>query len=84
MEQQIGQNACPAGLSAIEAEFCGRSWNNEWWPATHPNPQQFAGFVFASLRGMGMFDLFEVAQEEIDGQLEILVQIIVQAGLKKK
>ncbi|RQR33294.1 TetR/AcrR family transcriptional regulator [Burkholderia sp. Bp9142] len=48
--------------------------------ATHPNPQQFAGFVFASLRGMGMFDLFDVAEEEIDGQLDVLVQVIVQAG----
>jgi len=48
--------------------------------ARHPNPRQFAGFVFASLRGMGIFDLFEVEQEEIDGQLEVLVQVIVQAG----
>jgi AcrR family transcriptional regulator len=48
--------------------------------ASHPYPQQFAGFVFASLRGMGVFDLFDIAQEEIDGQLEILVQIIAQAG----
>ena len=48
--------------------------------ARHPNPQQFAGFVFAGLRGMGMFDLFDVAREEIDGQLDVLVQIIVQAG----
>ncbi|QCP49610.1 TetR/AcrR family transcriptional regulator [Trinickia violacea] len=48
--------------------------------AQHANPQQFAGFVFASLRGMAMFDLFDVAQEEIDGQLDVLVQIIVQAG----
>ncbi|WP_175690532.1 TetR/AcrR family transcriptional regulator [Burkholderia anthina] len=46
----------------------------------HANPQQFAGFVFASLRGMGMFDLFDVDQDEIDGQLEVLAQIIVQAG----
>lgn len=46
----------------------------------HPKPQQFAGFVFASLRGMGIFNLFDVAPEEIDDQLEVLVQIIVQAG----
>jgi len=47
----------------------------------HPNPPQFAGFVFASLRGMGMFDLFDVSPEEIDAQLEVLVQVIVQAGM---
>lgn len=46
----------------------------------HANPQQFAGLVFASLRGMGMFDLFDVDQDEIDGQLEVLAQIIVQVG----
>ncbi|MEB2543761.1 MULTISPECIES: TetR/AcrR family transcriptional regulator [Burkholderia] len=51
---------------------------------THPNPHQFAGLVFASLRGMGMFDLFDVSQDEIDGQLEILAQIIVQAGNSAK
>lgn len=52
--------------------------------AQHPNPQQFAGFVFASLRGMGMLDLFDVAQDEIDGQLEVLVQVIVQTGSKAR
>lgn len=46
----------------------------------HPNPEQFAGFVFATLRGVGVFSLFDVKQDETDGQLEILVQIIVQAG----
>ncbi|MFM0013822.1 hypothetical protein PQR46_25480 [Paraburkholderia sediminicola] len=46
----------------------------------HPAPEQFAGFVFATLRGMGLFGLFDVAQAETDGQLEVLVQIIVQAG----
>ncbi|MFL9863465.1 TetR/AcrR family transcriptional regulator [Paraburkholderia fungorum] len=48
--------------------------------ARHPNPQQFAGFVFATLRGMGMLDLFDVSKEEVDGQLEVLVQVITQAG----
>ncbi|MFM0229496.1 hypothetical protein [Paraburkholderia sediminicola] len=46
----------------------------------HPAPAQFAGFVFATLRGMGLFGLFDVAQAETDGQLEVLVQVIVQAG----
>jgi AcrR family transcriptional regulator len=52
--------------------------------ANHRSPQQFAGFVFASLRGMGIFDLFDVAQEEIDGQLEVLVETIAQAGLPRR
>jgi AcrR family transcriptional regulator len=46
----------------------------------HANPEQFASFVFASLRGMGLFGLFEVEAEETDGQLDVLVQVIVQAG----
>jgi len=49
----------------------------------HPNPEQFAGFVFASLRGMSLFGLFDVAPAETDGQLEVLVQVIVQAGKAK-
>ncbi|AKJ68397.1 hypothetical protein PATSB16_24090 [Pandoraea thiooxydans] len=48
--------------------------------AYHPNPEQFGGFVFASLRGMGIFNLFPISKKEIDGQLNILVQVIVQAG----
>lgn len=51
--------------------------------AQHPNPQQFAGFVFASLRGIGMFSLFDVAAEETNGQLDVLVSVIVQAGLAR-
>ncbi|WP_446900920.1 TetR/AcrR family transcriptional regulator [Burkholderia sp. YIM B11467] len=51
--------------------------------ANHPNPEQFAGFVFASLRGMSLFGLFDVAQSETDGQLEVLTQVIVQAGKGK-
>ncbi|SIO28109.1 transcriptional regulator, TetR family [Paraburkholderia phenazinium] len=51
--------------------------------ANHANPKQFAGFVFASLRGMGVFDLFDIAQEEVEGQLDVLVQTIVQAGLPR-
>ncbi len=47
----------------------------------HPNPHQFAGFVFATLRGMGLFYLFDVAKEETNGQLEILTAVILQAGL---
>lgn len=51
--------------------------------SNHPAPEQFAGFVFASLRGMSLFGLFDVAQEETDGQLDILAQVIVQAGTKR-
>ncbi|WP_322788541.1 TetR/AcrR family transcriptional regulator [Paraburkholderia oxyphila] len=46
----------------------------------HANPQQFAGFVFATLRGIGVFGLFDVAQDETKGQLEVLIQVIIQAG----
>jgi AcrR family transcriptional regulator len=46
----------------------------------YSNPHLFAGLVFASLRGMGMLDLFDVSQEEIDGQLEVLSDVIVKAG----
>ncbi|WP_052409571.1 hypothetical protein [Paraburkholderia oxyphila] len=48
--------------------------------ANHANPQQFAGFVFATLRGIGAFGLFDIAQDETEGQLEVLVQVIVEAG----
>ena len=49
--------------------------------ANHPHPEQFAAFVFSSLRGMGMFQLFEAAREELDGQLDVLARVIAQAGL---
>jgi AcrR family transcriptional regulator len=49
----------------------------------HPRPQEFAGFVFATLRGMGLFYLFDVGQEETQGQLNVLADIIVQAGSPK-
>lgn len=49
----------------------------------HPKPHQFAGFVFAALRGMGLFHLFDVGQEEAQGQLNVLADVIVQAGSPK-
>ncbi|TDV33850.1 TetR family transcriptional regulator [Paraburkholderia caballeronis] len=55
----------------------------EYFPeigAYHANPRQFAGMVFATLRGMGVFCLFDSSPEEIDTQLDVLVQLIVQVG----
>jgi AcrR family transcriptional regulator len=49
----------------------------------HPRPQEFAGFVFATLRGMGLFHLFDVGKEEAQGQLNVLADVIVQAGSPK-
>jgi AcrR family transcriptional regulator len=51
--------------------------------AQHPKPQDFAGFVFATLRGMGLFYLFDVGKVETQGQLSVLVDVIVQAGSPK-
>ncbi|MDN7865609.1 TetR/AcrR family transcriptional regulator [Burkholderia multivorans] len=51
--------------------------------AQHPKPQEFAGFVFATLRGMGLFYLFDVGKEETQGQLNVLADVIVQAGSPK-
>ncbi|PRD74624.1 TetR/AcrR family transcriptional regulator [Burkholderia multivorans] len=50
----------------------------------HPKPQEFAGFVFATLRGMGLFYLFDVGAEETQGQLKVLTDVIVQAGSPKE
>lgn len=46
----------------------------------HRDPRRFAEFVFASLRGMGVFGLFDPSHDETNGQLEILAQMIVQVG----
>lgn len=48
--------------------------------AHHPAPHHFASFVFTSLRGMGVFNLFEVDPDEVSGQLAVLSQCIAQAG----
>jgi AcrR family transcriptional regulator len=48
--------------------------------ANHPDAEQFAAFVFASLRGMGMFRLFDIPKAELDGQLRVLAQVIALAG----
>jgi AcrR family transcriptional regulator len=51
--------------------------------AQHRKPQEFAGYVFATLRGMGLFFLFDVGKEETQGQLDVLADVIVQAGLPR-
>jgi AcrR family transcriptional regulator len=48
--------------------------------ANHPNAEHFAAFVFASLRGMGMFHLFDIPKAESDAQLNVLAEVIAQAG----
>jgi AcrR family transcriptional regulator len=51
--------------------------------ANHSNPDQFAGFVFAALRGMGLFHLFDVDSAETNGQLAVLATVIYHAGSTK-
>ncbi len=46
----------------------------------HPQAKHFASMVFATLRGVALLRLFEVAEPATQAQLESLVQIIVQAG----
>jgi AcrR family transcriptional regulator len=48
--------------------------------SNHSDAEQFAAFVFASLRGMGMFHLFDIPKSDLDGQLSVLAQVIAQAG----
>jgi len=46
----------------------------------HPQAKHFTSMVFATLRGLALVRLFEVAESDMQAQLESLVQIIVQAG----
>ncbi|MGT2460180.1 TetR/AcrR family transcriptional regulator (plasmid) [Cupriavidus basilensis] len=48
--------------------------------AAHENPRELASLVFATLRGMGVFQLFNVEAVELDGQLNMLTKVIVWAG----
>ena len=47
----------------------------------YPEPEHFAAVVFATLRGIAILRLFEVAESDTNAQLQILVRMIVQAGL---
>ncbi|XHO03492.1 hypothetical protein ACEQUB_00352 [Ralstonia syzygii] len=44
------------------------------------NPRELASLVFATLRGMGVFQLFNVDSAEVEGQLNMLTKVIVWAG----
>lgn len=46
----------------------------------HEEPEHFAGVVFAALRGMAVLRLFKVEERVTNGQLDVLVRIIVDAG----
>lgn len=46
----------------------------------HSDAKHFTSMVFATLRGLALVRLFEVAESDMQAQLESLVQIIVQAG----
>lgn len=48
--------------------------------AAHENPRELASLVFATLRGMGVFRLFNVDAAEYEGQLNMLTKVIVWAG----
>ncbi len=46
----------------------------------HPKPEHFAAVVFAALRGLAVMRLFKLEEAAIQQQLEIIAQIIEQAG----
>jgi len=48
----------------------------------HAQPQHFAAVVFAALRGLAVMRLFHVDEAVNQAQLEVIVQMIVQAGQK--
>jgi AcrR family transcriptional regulator len=44
------------------------------------HPEQFAAVVFASLRGLAVMRLFKVDEKATEQQLDVIAQMIVQAG----
>jgi AcrR family transcriptional regulator len=46
----------------------------------HDAPEQFAAFVFASLRGIALMQVFNVAPDAIRGQLEVLCGVIASTA----
>ncbi|WP_321842668.1 TetR/AcrR family transcriptional regulator [Paraburkholderia bannensis] len=49
--------------------------------ANHPYPKGFAASVFATLRGAGVFELFDISVAERHDELQALVETIVRACL---
>lgn len=48
--------------------------------SAHPRPLDFASFVFASLRGLGVFNIFHTEGQSVELQLVVLRDVIVQAA----
>lgn len=46
----------------------------------HPQPSHFASVVFAALRGLAVMRLFEIDDAAAEHQLEVISQMIVNAG----
>lgn len=47
----------------------------------HPHPKGFTASVFSTLRGLGVFELFDVSTGEKHDELQALVETIVRACL---
>jgi len=50
----------------------------------HAQPEHFAAVVFAALRGLAVMRLFHVDEQVNNAQLEVIAQMIVQAGAKHR
>ncbi|MDE1949551.1 MAG: TetR/AcrR family transcriptional regulator [Burkholderiales bacterium] len=46
----------------------------------YPQPEQFAAVIFAALRGLAVMRLFKVDEQANKLQLEVVAQMIIQAG----
>jgi hypothetical protein len=46
----------------------------------HKQPEHFAAVVFAALRGLAVMRLFPIDEKATERQLEVISQVIVQAG----
>jgi AcrR family transcriptional regulator len=83
----FGCKATPSIFSRIDAkraledeQFFSRFM--ETFPelhAHHPYPKGFTASVFATLRGFGVFELFDVSSREKHEELEALIESIVRA-----
>ena len=49
---------------------------------SYPKPEHFAAVVFAALRGLAVMRLFKVDEQANEQQLDVIAQLIVQAGSK--
>ena len=46
----------------------------------HTQPEQFAYVVFSALRGIAVMRIFDIDEEATKTQLEVIIQMIIQAG----